>query len=33
MADIKKQIELLKHSPIFAISKGNNELSHSNFWA
>lgn len=31
--DIQQCIEELKQSPIFALSKGNNELSHTNFWA
>lgn len=31
--DIQQCIKELSQSPIFALSKGNNELSHTNFWA
>ena len=30
---IDTRIRELKQSPIFALTKGNNELSHTNFWA
>lgn len=33
MVDLTSEINELRQSPIFALSKGNNELSHSNFWA
>ena len=31
--ELKKSIELLKKSPIFAMSLSSKELFHSNFWA
>ena len=33
MSNLQHKIESLGKSPVFALTKGNNELSHSNFWA